>query len=180
MFKFESVMAHDAFRYQGLGRTAGVVWLELQECPLSVDDLVNKTGRHNSTILRALQRMSKIVDTTTGERIKMAEELDGKWYPIEVNLDQIAGIIGTAGIAKRQHQKHIYERKIHRRSLQIGNTKQYLSVYWQALPTGGSFDHHGAGKETSIRESIYDGSTKYNSDSIVGRRSSSRNDSDYE
>jgi hypothetical protein len=36
---------------------------------------------------------------------------------LEVNLDSVAKLLGTAGQGQKQHQKHIQERRLHRLTL---------------------------------------------------------------
>jgi hypothetical protein len=75
------------------------------------------TGRHKRTVKRALDRMCKLVDVTTGEVIRMVVKADDTWHALKVDLDYIANLVGTAGFGKQQVAKHRQERCIHRRAL---------------------------------------------------------------
>ncbi len=56
----------------------------------------------------------------------MVEQLeDGKWKPCAgVDLNKVAKAVGTNGAGKRQHEKHLAERRMHGRDLLIGATKE--------------------------------------------------------
>jgi predicted transcriptional regulator len=117
---------NDAFRHAGLGKSALEVWDALREHGvLTPAELAKRTGRNISTIRRALKRMSTLVDLITGEllpMVKMQEE--GAWRAMEVDLDQVANILGTAGLGERQHKQHEVERLAHRRSLARGRLEE--------------------------------------------------------
>lgn len=111
---------HDAFRYGGgLGKSAAEIFAALQSGPLTVKELADITGRHRTTIKRALERMTGITDIVTGEIINMVELDDGKWNALKVDLDHIAQVIGTSGIGKRQKRRHRADRKAHRHQLSM-------------------------------------------------------------
>ncbi len=116
--------SHDAFRFGGLGISAGQVWHVLQEAPAKIDELAAQTGRHAKTIKRTLARMVNITDPFTGEYLPMVASNDGEmWHALQVDLDYIARIIGTAGAGEKQKQLHQKERKIHQNTLYLGNMK---------------------------------------------------------
>jgi hypothetical protein len=98
---------HDVFRYCGLGKSGAQIWIALRENGASsVSELVRITGRHRTTIARRLKQMSRIVDQITGEIVSMVE-FDGiTWHAIDVNLDEVAWILGTAGMGRKQREKH--------------------------------------------------------------------------
>jgi predicted transcriptional regulator len=119
--KCNTLFDHDAFRYAGLGKSAGQVWSQLQEHPKSIDELVKATGRHPKTIERAIDRMSNLADPLTGEFLPMVASEDGVTYhALPVDLDRIARAVGTAGTGERQHIEHAKERRIHSMSLLRG------------------------------------------------------------
>jgi hypothetical protein len=61
--------------------------------------------------------MSEIIDPHTGEVIEMVSELEGGvWQAHEVDLNQVARLVGTAGTAQRQRKMHEVERQQHRRA----------------------------------------------------------------
>ena len=110
---------HDAFRRQGLGKAAGEVYAALLLEPgQTLGELVEKTGRGKATVWRALTRMLKMADTYTGEYLPMVAHDGDKWRALEVDLDQIAHIVGSAGIGRKQHELHARERAAHRRGLE--------------------------------------------------------------
>lgn len=109
---------HDVFRRQGLGKAAGEVYAALLEEPgQTLGELVRVTGRGKMTVWRALNRMLKMADTYTGEYLPMVEHDGDKWRALEVDLDQIAHIVGSAGIGRKQKELHARERAAHRRGL---------------------------------------------------------------
>lgn len=113
--------SHDAFRYRGLGKSALQVWYQLQTEPLSIDELAAKTGRHRITIQSAVEKMSGIVDSWTGELVSMVEFDGDKWHACtDIDLDTIARLIGTSGKGAEQKKRHRAERKLHRRALAAG------------------------------------------------------------
>lgn len=119
--KCPTLSNHDVFRYKGLGKSAGQIYAILQESPASIEELAETTGRHIKTIARALDRMSKLSDSQTGEYLPMVESSDGKIYhSLPANLDRIAHIVGTAGKGIRQKKEHLKERRLHRKSLDLG------------------------------------------------------------
>jgi hypothetical protein len=111
--------SNDAFRFRGLGKAAGEVWdLLTNDGPMSVYDLVVRTGRHKKTIERALALMAGMMDPVTGECLPMVENNGDQWRAVQgVDLDHVAMIVGTAGIGKKQRDQHNRERWAHRRSL---------------------------------------------------------------
>jgi hypothetical protein len=119
--KCPTMSNHDVFRHNGLGKSAGQVWQVLQEHTANFDELTEITGRHSKTIERALVRMSKLADPLTGEYLPMVASDDGEtYYPLPVDLDRIAHAIGTAGKGERQRKEHARERRLHQRSLALG------------------------------------------------------------
>ncbi len=131
--KCKGLSNHDVFRYGGLGKSAGQIYAALQDSPASIDELAEITGRHAKTIRRAINRMSKIADPLTGEYLLMVESGDGEIYhPLPVDLDRIAYIVGTAGKGTRQRKEHARDRKLHRRSLDLGRQSKSNAGHSQA------------------------------------------------
>ena len=119
--KCPTLSDHDAFRYRGLGKSAGQIYAVLQENPASIKELAELTGRHIKTIKRNLERMAKLADKLTGEFLPMVASNDGKNYHLlPINLDRVAHAIGTAGKGIKQRKEHAKERRLHRRSLDSG------------------------------------------------------------
>lgn len=122
--KCQRLLGHDAFRWSGLGMSALEVYQTLQDSPLSTKEIEQRTGRHISTVRRVLNRMSSLVDIRTGEKLELVKkETDGKWSTSEIDLDHVALILGTAGMAEAQRRKHSKERRNHRISLLRGSIK---------------------------------------------------------
>lgn len=110
-----NITAHDAFRFRGLGKSAGEVYSALRRQPSTKKELVEKTGKCNTTVDRALKRMAKLADPDTGEIYPMVF-LEGKvWYALDIELDRVADYVGTAGALRRQKKKHRDERASFRR-----------------------------------------------------------------
>ena len=114
LFAGNGFFADDAFRWQGLGKTAALVCAQLQHTPMTLDELAGKLGRDKSTISRALEKLraANVVETA---------DLRG-WaicWRISPNLDlkQVAREMSTDGIAQRQKRDHIAERDKYRRRL---------------------------------------------------------------
>ncbi len=119
--KCNTLSNHDAFRYRGLGKSAGQIYAELQTSPATIEELAERTGRHAKTIERALGRMARLANPLTGEYLPMVtSDEDGIYHPCPVDLDRIAHAIGTAGMEERQRKEHLRERRSHRRSLDLG------------------------------------------------------------
>ena len=72
------------------------------------------TGRHRTTVKRKLGIMF---------RLCMVEPLgDGHWRPLpDVDLDEVAEELGTAGLGAAQREKHERDRALHRRALEHFN-----------------------------------------------------------
>lgn len=113
----------DAFRYKGLGKSAGEIFEALKSRPLTIDELANRTGRHKRTVKRALVRMSGIVDFLTGEILVMVESDNDLWYALPVDLDHVAAVIGTAGTSNQQRERYSAERRAHRKGLALMSDK---------------------------------------------------------
>jgi len=119
--KCPTLSDHDAFRYRGLGKSAGQIYAVLQECPASMEELAELTGRHIKTIKRNLERMAKLTNKLTGEFLPMVASDDCKIYHLlPINLDRIAHAVNTAGKGTIQRKEHAKERRLHRRSLDSG------------------------------------------------------------
>ncbi len=119
--KCPTLSDHDAFRYRGLGKSAGQIYAILQKRHASIEELAEMTGRHIKTIKRNLERMAKLTNKLTGEFMPMVASNDGKVYHLlPINLDRIAHAVNTAGKGTEQRKKHAKERRLHRRSLDSG------------------------------------------------------------
>jgi hypothetical protein len=117
------VHSHDLFRQNaGLGKRAAQVWQVLQDGPATVDELTQATGTHAKTIKRALSRMAAIVDSHTGECLPMVASGDGgkTWHALPADLDNLALVVGSAGLGKKQRERHAQERRNHKRQLARG------------------------------------------------------------
>jgi hypothetical protein len=109
--------AHDAFRRNGLGKSAEEIWEVLQVKPTSAAELAAVTGRHPGTIRRVLGMMSRLEIPMNGEITTLVSEVDGLWYCTEdVDLDIVAQAVDTAGYGEQQRKKHQAERRAYRRA----------------------------------------------------------------
>lgn len=124
--KCSILFQHDAFRHGGgLGKSGFEVYEQLLKQPATADELASSTGRHIKTVQRVLKRMSeKLIDVTTGEIMHMVENEGELWYGLEVDLDHVAEIVGTAGTLEKQQHKHQQERARHRQELLRGRLDQ--------------------------------------------------------
>ena len=100
-------LGHDAFRWSGLGKTGADIFFALKALDqASVAELAEATGRAKPTVYRKLKLM---------EGLLMAEHLgQGQWRALEVDLDSVAEVLGTAGQGERQHERHVQDRRLHR------------------------------------------------------------------
>jgi hypothetical protein len=114
---------HDIFRRVGLGKAACECYQTLLNYgPQTIKELCNATGRNRGTIWRVLKKMSKIIDSHTGEVLSLVECEGEKWAAVEgVNLDLVAACLGTAGMGRKQHEQHLEDRRRHRRELLRSN-----------------------------------------------------------
>jgi transposase len=72
--------------------------------PLKAKEIAHRTGRHVQTVRRALSRL---------RRFGYAEKLQGRWTGKalnEINLEELARIVGTTGARKKQKERHRGER----------------------------------------------------------------------
>ena len=114
------LLSHDAFRYGGgLNKSAAEIYWFLLQGPKTAKDLINQTGRSRRTVYRALERMSKIIDLSTGEIINMVEKDGLCWRALETDLNHISLLVGTAGIGRKQVDKHKSQRKSYRKSIRF-------------------------------------------------------------
>ncbi len=111
MSDFLSMASHDAFRYGGgLNKSAALVYWHLTKGNMSAKELIKVTGYGRATIFRVLKRMSRVVDSYSGELFPMIENDSGKWGVIPgIDLDIISQVVGTAGIGKRRREQYKQE-----------------------------------------------------------------------
>ncbi len=99
-----SFLLPDAFRRRGLGHAAFEVVQALETEPLKAKEIAQRTGRHVQTVRKALLRL---------HRFDCVEKLCGRWKgnPLtEINLKELARIVGTTGARKKQKERHQGER----------------------------------------------------------------------
>jgi hypothetical protein len=127
----ERLSSHDAFRNGGgkyakgrLGRRAGEVYELIFNNPLTVTEIAKQTGADVKTVKAALQKMHKFIDYRTGEIIEMVSHEGRVWYSNLVDLDLIAGFIGTLGATGKQRMNYEKERRDHIRMLELGMLKK--------------------------------------------------------
>ncbi len=103
---------HDAFRNNGgLGKSGSEIWGLLAAGEKTERELEDATGRHRTTVKKKLMAML---------RLGMVEPLgDGLWRAVaDIDLDDIAKLLGTDGTAEAQHAKHVQERRAQRFRMQ--------------------------------------------------------------
>ena len=106
--------SHDAFRWEGLGKSATLIWQALQSGPMTAPAIATATGRHIATVKRVLGRMSELCDPITGETFGMVEENGtGLWQALDVSLDAVARFLHVEGIGEKQRKRHADERRAH-------------------------------------------------------------------
>ncbi len=122
MDDYLQIISHDAFRYGGgLNKSAGEVYWWLLQTPMTVKEIMAKTGRGRATIFRVLRRMQKLADRLTGECLPMVQNNGGTWQACEgVDLYRVAHVVGTAGTGNRKHAQYKREQVMHRKSLELG------------------------------------------------------------
>ena len=127
MEDYLKIISHDAFRYGGgLNKSSAEIFWFLKQEPLKASQLIERTGIGRSTVFRSLERMSKIVDSRTGEVLSLVENMDGIWSAVSsADLNRVALVIGTAGIGKRKREQYKRERMEHRKELKtLQNAKK--------------------------------------------------------
>jgi hypothetical protein len=113
--------AHDVFSYQGLGKTCKQIWEALEKKHLSINELVEITGRTPQTIKSNLQKMTCIPDFETGELISLVSKVDEKWTRnSDISLDYVGELLGVNGIMKQRRQLHEIQRELHQQGLRHG------------------------------------------------------------
>lgn len=111
----ENLFASDAFRWQGLGKTAALVCVQLAETTQTIDELAARMGRDKSTISRSIE---KLVNANVIE----PADLRG-WavvWQLVPNLD-LAGVarkLATDGVGQKQKRDHIQAREQFRKRLE--------------------------------------------------------------
>lgn len=114
-----NITAHDAFRYKGLGKSAGEIYAALLEKPMTKKELALQTGRNYITVHRALLRMTMLEDPFTREAYPMVSRQGTHWHALNVDLDRVAQMVRTSGSLARQKKQHRREREIHRRTMML-------------------------------------------------------------
>ncbi len=116
-----SFQQHDSFRraFGGLGKSGFQIWQYLMDFPhgVSAKDIAKLTGRHITTVRRILNKMSQLIDTVTGEIFVLVEKTGDLWIAREIDLDTVSQILGTAGLGRKQKERHADERRRHQKDL---------------------------------------------------------------
>lgn len=109
----------DAWRFRGLGKSALLVLEHLRATPgATAVELAASTGKHRTTVWRALERMAHMVDPDTGEVLRLVEADGDGWRACDdVDLAAVARAVGTAGAGERQRARHEDERRGFRRAI---------------------------------------------------------------
>jgi DNA-binding MarR family transcriptional regulator len=114
-----SFLLPHAFRRRGLGHAVFEVMRALESGPLKAKEIAQRTGRHVQTVRKALLRMS---------RFGYAGKFQGRWTgkPLnEINLEELAKIVGTAGARKKQKERHRGERLRRRIAAMIRDANEH-------------------------------------------------------
>lgn len=118
--------AHDAFRHGGgLGKSAAEIYEVLLQQKATAKELQKATGRTIGTIRNKLNRMANLVDATTGEIISMVNQVGDEWEALEVNLDYVALIVGTAGKGAAQRKQHKQQRERFKQQLLVQRVQKH-------------------------------------------------------
>ena len=73
---------------------------------MTEQQLSEATGAHIKTIRRALtEKLCKVTDRKTGERLEMVYQVGDTWYAQIVDLDLIAAIYHTYAAREEQRQR---------------------------------------------------------------------------
>ena len=125
MDDYLQIVSHDAFRYGGgLNKSAAEVYWCLKQEPMPAKEIIQRTGVSKSTVFRVLGKMSKVIDSRTGEVLSMVQSNHGIWEVApNVDLSRIALLVGTAGIGKRKREQYKREQKQHRIELKSGRNE---------------------------------------------------------
>ena len=117
----QKILGHDLFCWQGFGKAAGLVYLALLDAPGTVKELAERTGRHVTTVRRALVRMSAIPDSASDYAL-VEEDGAGVWELARssdygASLDEAARLLAVDGIGAKRQAKHEAERQRHAQAL---------------------------------------------------------------
>ena len=125
MKDYLQIVSHDVFRYGGgLNKSAAEVYWCLKQEPMLAKEIVQRTGISKSTVFRVLGKMSKVIDSRTGEVLSMVQSKNGIWeVSPDMDLNKIALLVGTAGIGKRKREQYKREQKQHRNELKSGRNQ---------------------------------------------------------
>lgn len=100
---------HDVFRWGALNKSGYEIYYYLSQKPMTVNQLVETTGRSKTTIVRKLTKMNRVINPATGEIFSLVEEVDKVWHLCDdIDLNEIAKYLRSYGALvwqKLQHQK---------------------------------------------------------------------------
>jgi len=99
-----------------LGRSAPDIFrLLIIAGPLTVSEIVERSGRCMTTVRKALKAMMEIIDYGSGEVLALIEMEDKKYKIVEeADLKAVARVLGTEGKRSRMRIDHERERLLHR------------------------------------------------------------------
>jgi hypothetical protein len=111
--KWANLYSLDAFRYGGgLGKSTAAVWECLREHgPQTPKEVAERTGRCVATVRRALHRMERLANLATDQPIPMVVKVGKKWQALDVDLNEVAMVMGTDGTGEQQRKWHEWERE---------------------------------------------------------------------
>ncbi len=105
-----NLFPQDAFRWGALNKSGCEIYICLEERPMTIKELAQRTGRHARTVKKTLKRMREIVNSRTGEILELVEQEEGKWrLNKRYTLHDVAIALGAFG--KTQLKKHTYEQE---------------------------------------------------------------------
>ena len=118
--RVQTVLGHDVFSWHGFGKAAGLVYAALLDGPGTVKELAGRTGRHVTTVRRALGNLAAVPDASTGEVYALVEEDGaGSWQLVEgADLDKAARLLAVDGVGAKRRAKHDKERQRHAAALE--------------------------------------------------------------
>jgi hypothetical protein len=111
--KVDSLRQHDAFvnGKHRLGRRSGDIYELLFVEPLTVLEIMARTGACRNTVKGALKKLHAVHDRKTGEILELVTFEAGKWYSNIVDLELVAAIMGTYGAAGKHKEEYIQDRR---------------------------------------------------------------------
>jgi DNA-binding transcriptional ArsR family regulator len=116
-------LAHDVWRFQGLGKHVQQTYTALQDGPATIGELVERTHYQRRTISRHLERLRDHGLVTRAE--------NGRYHVVEhFDFDALAVELGVAGTGERQRTRHRQQGALHAEYLEHD---RFSFERWQEL-----------------------------------------------